>query len=228
MSSYFLDVAVLPSPNLVFFPNAELSLSIVDPRHVQMVRECIKHDRLLAISLIDLKGGYTNLYNSPRAICTAGQPIIISEHESSLKILLQGQTRVKLLSLKQSLPYMLYRCEVIPDLMTKNDSIENASLEKLYENLKAWTRDNIVDSLEREVFLSKMNNINRILDAISMFMVIDPEIRQLLLENVHLGERLQILSSLFNTQEHHHEDVQVAEALKRYEAMQPDEFKIAH
>ena len=67
----FLNVAVLPIPNLVFYPNTSLPLYIIDSRHVKMVHDCIATCRLLAVSLMDSKSSMGGGKNSPRAICTA-------------------------------------------------------------------------------------------------------------------------------------------------------------
>src|SRR5690606_7262293 len=94
-----------------------LPLFMVEARHVQMLKDCIEKGRLLAVSLIDIKSGYTNLRNSPRAVCTVGEPVIVSTHDDgSIKVLLRGRARVKLLALKQSVPYMIYTAEEIPDI----------------------------------------------------------------------------------------------------------------
>lgn len=62
-----------------------------------------------------------------------------------------------------------------------------------------------------------------------MYMIADSEIRQLLLENVHLIERIQMLASLFKDNVHI-EDAKTAEAIKFYEKMDLTDLerKIAH
>lgn len=228
MGQSFMTVAVLPIPNLVFFPNTSLPLFMVESRHIQMLKDCIEKGRLLAVSLIDIKSGYTNLRNSPRAVCTVGEPVIVSTHEDgSIKVLLRGRARVKLLALKQSVPYMIYTAEEIPDISSEAHLNNSAGIEKLRNILHRWSRENIDDSIEREVFLSTVSTAKHVVDAVSMYMVMDPEIRQLLLENVHLGERIQMLSTLFS-EDGDQEDANVADAFKRFEAMEANPRKVAH
>lgn len=228
MGQSFMTVAVLPIPNLVFFPNTSLPLFMVESRHVQMLKDCIEKGRLLAVSLIDIKSGYTNLRNSPRAICTVGEPVIVSTHEDgSIKVLLRGRARVKLLALKQSVPYMIYTAEEIPDISSEAHLKSSSGIGKLRDLLQRWSRENIEDSIEREVFLSTVSTAKHVVDAVSMYMVMDPEIRQLLLENVHLGERIQMLTTLF-AEDGNQEDLNVADAFKRFEAMEANPRKVAH
>lgn len=201
---------------------------MVEPRHIQMVQDCIEQGRLLAVSLIDIKSGYTNLRNSPRAVCTVGEPVIVSNHEDgSVKILLRGRARVKLLSLKQSIPYMIYSAEEIPDIQQNQDLMQSSGIEHLRNCITRWAKENVEDSLEREVFLGTIVSAKHVVDAVSMYMVMDPEIRQLLLENVHLQERIQMLSTLFHD-ESVHEDATVADAIKNFEAMEGGQRKVAH
>tara|TARA_R110000868_G_scaffold378945_1_gene644596 strand:+ start:6873 stop:7568 length:696 start_codon:yes stop_codon:yes gene_type:complete len=226
----FLTVAVLPIPNMVFFPNTDLPLYMADPRHIQMVQDCIASGRLMAVSLMDITSGHTRLRNSPRAICTVGEPVVLSENEDgSIKVLLRSHFRVKLLTLKQSLPYMLYTAENIPDQRCESDFNQDFGLGKLHSLLKRWAKENIDDSSERENFLNKITNAKEIVDAVSMYMVVDSEIRQLLLENVHLSERVQMLATLFSNN-FQSEDIHIAEALKRFESIDKEELsrKIAH
>lgn len=228
MGQSFLTVAVLPIPNLVFFPNTSLPLFIVEARHVQMLKDCIEKGQLMAVSLIDIKSGYTNLRNSPRAVCTVGEPVIVSSHEDgSIKVLLRGRARVKLLALKQSVPYMIYTAEEVPDITSEAHLKSGLGIEKLRNILQYWASENIEDSIEREVFLSTVSTAKHVVDAVSMYMVMDPEIRQLLLENVHLGERIQMLATLF-ADDSNQEDISVADAFKRFEAMEANPSKVAH
>ncbi|PIP90725.1 MAG: hypothetical protein COW01_13140 [Bdellovibrionales bacterium CG12_big_fil_rev_8_21_14_0_65_38_15] len=226
----FINVAVLPIPNLVFYPNTSLPLYIIDPRHVKMVHDCIATCRLLAVSLMDTKGSIGSGKSSPRVICTAGTPQIMETMEDgSVKVLLVGESRIKLISLKQSLPYTIYSAEEIPDIYEDSDLHEDFGITRLLVILKKWAKENIEDSNERERFISSACNPKNIVDAVSMYMIADSEIRQLLLENVHLIERIQMLTSLFKNNVHI-EDAKTAEAIKFYEKMDLTDLdrKIAH
>lgn len=226
----FISVAVLPVPNLVFYPNTSLPLYIVDSRHVKMVHDCIATCRLLAVSLVDSRSSMTGSKNSPRAICTAGTPQIMETMEDgSVKVLLVGETRIKLISLKQSLPFMIYSAEEIPDIYEHSDLQVDFGIGRLLAILKKWAKENIEDSSERERFITSACSPKNIVDAVSMYMIADSEIRQLLLENVHLNERIQMLASLFKDSVHV-EDAKTAEAIKSYEKMDLANLdrKIAH
>src|SRR5690606_33744177 len=97
----------------------------------------------------------------------------------------------------------------------------------LFPYTTLFRSENIDDSIEREIFLSTITTAKHVVDAVSMYMIVDSEIRQLLLENVHFSERVQMLATLLKN-DLGHEDSSVADALKTFEAMDTNSRRIAH
>ncbi|MCF8060528.1 MAG: LON peptidase substrate-binding domain-containing protein [Bacteriovoracaceae bacterium] len=213
-------LAILPLPNVVLFPNTIIPMLIVEPTYVKMVRDCLVTEQSIGISMaepIEERSGSPRY--SPQRVATMGKPILLEEHEDgSLKILVKGEQRIELISVEQNIPYLIYKVRTIPDIRESSAiAFESPHIERLKEILDNWMEDTIEDSLERETFLQTLNTLHHIMDYLAMFMVADRHIRQLLLENRSLHERIQMLSSLLRGEYPDCEDTLVVNAIKDFE-----------
>lgn len=215
------QIAVLPIPNVVFFPYTSLPVYIVEPIYAQMIKECIDQNKPVAISKasnldhINMKGRF-----SPSKVCGIGKPVILEESEDgTLKILIKGTGRVKLLNVEQNLPYLIYQAEEFPDIL-ENEKFHGPQIENLKILLDNWLLESVPDSFERESFTKSLVSIYHVVDYICMFLVHDAELRQLLLENDSMFERVQLLSSLFTHPKQFSERSTVVNAIKRYEEIE--------
>lgn len=220
-------LAILPLPNIVLFPHTTIPMLIAEPTYVKMVKDCIVTDSNLGISMaepIDDFTGYTRY--SPRRIATMGKPILLEENEDgSIKILVKGISRIELVSTEQNIPYLIYKVRVIPDLKDKTPlKFDSPQISRLRSILNKWVEDTITDSLERETFFQSLTSIHHILDYLAMFMVGDRLIRQVLLENTSLHERIQVLSSLLRGEYPDCEDSIVVSAIKDFESEELDQY----
>lgn len=173
---------------------------------------------------VDDHTGYTRY--SPRRIGTMGKPILLEENDDgSIKILIKGTQRIELINTEQNIPYLIYKCRVIPDIKDKGHlQFESPQISRLREILNHWVEDTIDDSLERETFFQSLTSIHHILDYLAMFMVGDRLMRQLLLENTSLHERISILSSILRGEYPDCEDSIVVSAIKDFESGDLDHY----
>ena len=215
------QIAVLPIPNVVFFPYTSLPVYIVEPIYVQMIKDCIDSNKPVAISKalnldhLNMRGRF-----SPSKICGMGKPIILNEAEDgTLKILIKGTGRVNLLNVEQNLPYLIYQAEIYPDKL-ESEKFHGPQIENLRILLDNWLIESVPDSYERESFTKSLVSIYHVVDYICMFLVHDIELRQLLLENNSMFERVQLLSSLFSNPHQFSERPIVVNAIKRYEEIE--------
>lgn len=222
------QIAVLPIPNVVFFPYTSLPVYIVEPVYAQMIKDCVDKGKEVAISKalnlehLNMKGRY-----SPSKICGAGTPIILNEtDDGTLKILIKGSRKVKLINVEQNLPYLIYQAEVFPDKI-ESEKFHGPQIENLKTLLDNWLLESVPDSFERESFNKSLSSIYHVVDYICMFLVHDPELRQLLLENNSMFERIQLLSSLFNNPHQFSERPIVVDAIKCYEEIEKTS-RVAH
>lgn len=213
-------LAILPLPNIVLFPNTTIPMLVAEPTYVKMIKDCIIADQNLGISMaepVEDVAGVTRY--TPKRIATMGKPILLEENDDgSIKILVKGEKRVELIHTEQNIPYLIYKCRLIPDQKEYGPlKFDSPQISRLRDILNQWVEDTIDDSLERETFFQSLHSIHHILDYLSMFMIGDRHIRQLLLENTSLHERIQMLSSLLKGEYPEGEDTIVANAIKDFE-----------
>ncbi|OUR96241.1 hypothetical protein A9Q84_07740 [Halobacteriovorax marinus] len=226
MDTFLLPV--LPIPNVVFFAHTSLPVYIIEPIYVQMIKDCISENRSIAISKAQ---AYDHLSTQgrfkPSIICGMGKPVILEEApDGSLKVLIKGTGRVKLLSIEQNLPYLIYKAEIYTD-KKESEHFYGPQIENLKNLLDNWLELNVTDSFERESFSRSLITIYHVVDYICMFLVHDADLRQLLLENNSMFERIQLLSSLFEDPNQFEERSIVVNAIKHYEEIE-NTSRIAH
>ena len=218
-----LNLPILPLPNIVFFPHTVLTMIVVEPSYIKMIRDCINCDGSLVISMAEPIGSAEDgQHYTPQAIATMGKPMMLEELEDgSIKVLISGQQRVELLAIEQNLPYLIYKVRLLPDVKeTKLMELEGPQIERLRNLLHAWIDDSIDDSLERETFLESLDSLHHLIDYVSMYLVSDRSMKQIVLENMSLHDRIQQLYSLLRGVYPDCEDSLVAMAMKDYESVE--------
>lgn len=222
-----VTTAVLAIPHVVFFPNTAIPLYVSDPKHIQMINECLSTNTPLAISRVPNPNAH---FQRISLVCSMGTPILLEISDDGVyKVLLKGISRIKLQNVIQNLPYPKYSAEVINDLSSPlEESITDQKMEKLKNLFHSWVSENIVDSIERETFLQDLETINQYVDYISMYMIKDSELKQFLLENQSLFERIQMIYSLFEGSSSSQINEAVSSAIKKFEELERDQLKMAH
>ncbi|MDD0851477.1 LON peptidase substrate-binding domain-containing protein [Halobacteriovorax sp. GB3] len=221
------NIPILPIPNVVFFPNTSLPLFVVEPLYVQLIYDCIENNTPLGIAMADTDTFYNTGRLKPKNICGIGKPIILEElDDGSLKILIRGVGRVQLMHQEQHLPYPVYSVERYYDRSNVASS-QSRHIARLKTILDEWLHQNIPDSIEREAFLRTLSSIYHVVDYICMFLIQDKELRQLLLENDSLNERIYMLDILLRDENPFNEDLIVVSAIKEFEQLEKFE-KVGH
>lgn len=219
-----LNIPVLPIQNLVFFPKTAVPLNVENPTVIKMIKDCVEFDSPIGLSLMEGFGLFVS--DIPREICGIGIPIILEEYPNQLKVIINGTGKVKLGKIVQNFPYPVYEAELIeaPD---ESIAMDDPRIEKLRGVFSAWLENSILSDAERVQLLDGLTTIDHIVDYISMFIIQDVEIRQLLIEVNSLSERIQMLSLLINEANPFSEDVMVAKVFKEYDTMEKT-AEIAH
>ncbi len=215
-------VAVLPIPNLVFFPGTSLPLYVVEPVFIRMIKECVEENMLVGISMAEpLVYIFGHKRPTPKNICGIGKPIILEElYDGTLRVLIKGFGKVRLGAVEQNLPYLIYNCEEYPDIKDTYGLVSDSKIERLKALLDNWILETISDSVERKIFQEKINSATEVMDYISMFLIKDEEMRQLLLENTSLNERIQMLDTLLKGHAPYFEDISATHAIKSFEVLE--------
>ena len=129
-----IKVAVFPIPNSVNFPGVPCPLHIFEPRYRQMVKHCI--DNTLSMGVCNTakvlraseqNQSMENALNSnqstykPVAIFSAGPVTLLEELDDGRMVIeVAFDTRLKLQTELQTLPFNIWACDELPDeTMTK-------------------------------------------------------------------------------------------------------------
>lgn len=215
-----IRIPVLPIPNVVFYPHTSLPLFVIEPVYVQLIKDCIENDLPLGIAQGANAGPFSNVYIVPQMICGIGRPIILDQSEDgTLKVLIKGTGRVKLSRIEQNLPYSIYTANMIFDRI-EVFSYADAKIEKLRNILIEWLKKNVQNSIERDSFIGGLHSVHHVIDYLCMFLIHDQEIKQLLLENDSLSERILMLDAVLNTKAPFSENILVNNAIKNFEIVE--------
>jgi len=216
-----MKVNVLPIPNVVFFPHASLPIFVVDEVYVRMIKDCIEKGELLVVTMAEHHGVYKSFDEyGHKKIGSAGKPIVLEElPDGTLKVLIKGVCRVSLKTVVQNLPYLVCEADELHDSI-ESEQMLGSQVERLKDILNSWLCENIPDSVEREIFSQSLISIYHIIDYVCMFLIRDRDIRQLLLENTSLYERIQMLNTLLQEPHPYLENQSVVSAIKSYEILE--------
>jgi uncharacterized protein len=216
-------ISVLPLPDIVFYPNTVLPIYIIEPAYIKMIQNTVVNNELIGISLaqpLEKSHRGQRAKYTPSAICSAGTPIIIEPfNEGTLKVLMKGVKRVKLLSIHQNLPFLIFEAEDYLD-EAKSSIMNGGEVERLRNILDLWLEENITDIYEKESFQENLKTLTHIIDYLSMFLIQDVSMRQTLLENNSLCERVRILNLLLKDSNPFEEDLLTVDAFKDFEELE--------
>jgi ATP-dependent Lon protease len=115
---------VLPLKETVVFPQSMTPLAIGQPRSVQLVDDVVAGDRMLALVTVKTpdveEPGWDDLYEIGTA---ATVHKMIRVPDGTLRILVQGLQRIRIVEHTQDNPYLVGRVEVVPDKVAESPSI---------------------------------------------------------------------------------------------------------
>lgn len=219
-----IKVPVLPIFNVVFFPHTAVPLQLVNPVGIQMIKDCIEANSPLALSLT--YNSKSESVSPVQKTCGVGIPIILEEKRNFLKVLVVGMSKVKLIKPIKTAPYPVYEAEIFTD-STETFSLKINEIDRLKKILNSWLVVAVSDQKERDNFFKNLKSVHHIVDYISMFLIQDPQIRQMLLETTSLFERIKTLNLLLQGEAPFSENGHAADVMKSYESIE-DTAKIIH
>ena len=182
------EVPVFPLPQVVLFPHAQLPLHIFEPRYRTMLEDCLASNGAIIIAQLDRKGGgRINEYAG------AG---VITEHtklpDGRSNIVVSGRCRVRLEELvfedPPRYPYKHSRTPLISERTARIDAPERAAL-----LAAASMFANEVKKHDPSFTFRVPKNVDGggMADACAFQLVVDPAIRQAILEQLDPLYRLR-------------------------------------
>lgn len=186
------EIPVFPLPQVVLFPHAQLPLHIFEPRYRQMLEDCLASNRAIVIAQLDRKGGgRINEYAG------AG---VITEHtklpDGRSNIIVSGRARVRLEELvfedPPRYPYKRARATLVPDKCVRIVDTERAALlaaASMFANEVKKHDAGFSFKVPKDV------DGGGLADACAFQLVVDPAIRQAILEQLDPLKRLRMVTN---------------------------------
>jgi ATP-dependent Lon protease len=190
---------VLPLKDTVVFPQSMSPLAIGQERSVRLIDDVVAGDRLLALvtardGTIDAPG-WNDLYDVGTVALVHK---MIKVPDGTLRILVQGLDRVKLLNQLDTDPYLLGEFDALPDVL-----LETPELEALTRNVQGLFARiiGLAPYLPEELQLAAANvdDPSALCHLVaSTLRTIKTEERQEILAQVDVEQRLRTVSSILN------------------------------
>ena len=191
-----LPVMVLPGVTL--FPNALLPLFIFEPRYQAMLEDALNNGRMLAVAM---PRDQAEELTEP----VAGAGLVracIRNSDGTSNLILQGVSRVRFTEWEQREPYRIARIKPLQSLgglhADEEESPETAlQLTQLHALCSRFKEQGIELPAQFESYLSQITNVGVITDLVASTLIVDPAVRQELLEELDIPKRLtRLLSGL--------------------------------
>ncbi|MFL5308660.1 MAG: LON peptidase substrate-binding domain-containing protein [Polyangia bacterium] len=190
-------VPLFPLPNAVLFPHALLPLHIFEERYREMTRDILTGSRFLAIGLI--APGSSDEEDAPAVLPIAGVGEVVMAHElpdGRFNLVLRGRARVQIdQELVSDRPYRLVSATELPDVPVVNPG-EIIDADQTLRALIGRLADAIPDGGEllRQV-IAAQESPAELVDGVASALIVDPVLRQRLLETRDVGQRLERVSA---------------------------------
>ena len=183
-------VPVFPLPNMVLFPHAILPLHIFEPRYRAMVNDCFpKPAKIVLARLLEPESsdeGAALPDISP--IATVAEVLECEEFSDGRKnIVVRGEARVRLEELPLTAPYRRARLKVLADVGRMSESMRSALVTSAAAFAKAIQR------VEPRFMLRLPSDLagDALVDICAYQLIVDPDVRQELLEETHVHARAE-------------------------------------
>lgn len=199
-SSFPGAVAVFPLPNTVFFPDTVLPLHVFEPRYRAMVRDAIRGDRRIAVSLL-LPGWESEYAGSPKFhdVATVGRMEDVEElSDGRFNLRLVGVARVRLGRWVLEKPYRVAECRAIEEVVPPEDDprVVTAKLD-LLASYSALARE-LGGRESSSVVVHDSVPFAAAVNLACATLPLEPPVRQRLLETDDLLERQREVTGLLD------------------------------
>jgi Lon protease-like protein len=193
----FCGVARLfPLPNLVMFPHVVQPLHVFEPRYRQMMADALSDDRLMAMVLLH-PGWEENYHKHPPIHPTACIGSIFKEERLSdgrYNLLLHGLSRVRIVEeLCCGKLYRTARVELLVDEGVPGAAQEKSLRRQLEQRVSQWFKSQSLALKQMRKLLESPLPLGALCDIFGFALPLELELKQSMLEEVHVGRRAQLL-----------------------------------
>jgi Lon protease-like protein len=189
---------MFPLPNVVLFPHALLPLHIFEERYQALARDVLAGHHYLAISLLTSPEDADAREGRPPVQRIAGVGEVVMAHElpdGRFNLVVRGRARVRIdEELDSGSPYRIISATELPDLPGA-DPEELRDADQSLRALVGHLADAIPEGGEllRQVVVSQ-ETPSELVDVLAAALVVDPTLRQRLLETRDVLKRIERVS----------------------------------
>ncbi|HEY3417507.1 MAG TPA: LON peptidase substrate-binding domain-containing protein, partial [Armatimonadota bacterium] len=192
------ELPILPVRDTVVFPRTIAPLSVGKPRSVQLINDALEGDKLIALFAIRNEVEDPTPNDIFEYGSAAGIAKMLRAPDGTMRLIVQGLQRIRLVEITQVEPYYRGRIEVVPEIIPAEDiELEGTvrhvlSLFERVVNLAPYLPDDLL------VFANSVRNPGHLADIIASTLNLKLPERQELLRLNDVGKRLRRLTELLN------------------------------
>lgn len=200
--------------NNVFFPETVIPLTVSDATSKEVLLQCFEKRQPITLF---------HPGDNSKGIGTWGKIAMLEYNaDGSLVVMVQGISRIRFLKEVQSVPFPIFEYEEIYDGEDDSVILED-SIERLYSVLENWLNRHIPTTKERIAFMKEMKTPSKLINNLCLLVIKDVELKEIFLHSRSLPERIRMMDALLRGVDAEGEDLQMCEALKRFEKLAPHE-----
>jgi Lon protease-like protein len=196
------QVRLFPLPNLVLFPQVTQPLHIFEPRYRQMLADALEDDRLIAMAL--LRPGWEADYDKQPPlfpfVCIGR---VLQEQrlpDGRYNLLLQGLRRARIVEeLETDRLYRVARVELLEDEPVPSEMREQVLHQELSERVMPFFASNPQGAEQVQRLLQSDLSLGALCDIFCFALPLSIELKQQLLEELSVEERVRLLRSSLAT-----------------------------
>ena len=202
MKNFPKKIPVFPLSNFIIFPHTTVPLNIFEPRYVEMIHDSMKTNKL--IGLVQPKNNDDGSVPDLHKVGCLGKITKFADISDGRYLIdLNGLTRFEITKeIKNDKPYRMFEidCDNFKeDLLPDNKTLKFSDLELIFKDLKSLfeKKGYIINwkSLEKQ-------DLNEIINALSMASPFSLEEKQILLESKNLEIRKNNIAEILSTYTH--------------------------
>ncbi|MCX8107949.1 MAG: endopeptidase La, partial [Verrucomicrobiae bacterium] len=189
---------ILGLSDIVIFPGMVVPLVVATPKSIKLIDNVVAGDRFVGLVLqkqADVEDpGPDELW---RVGCLSRVARMLKFPDNTVRVLVEGLRRIRILSFESHEPYLVGRYEVLKEI--SEDSLEVVALTRSVRDRFAEVID-LSPALVEQVKIAAMNieDPGRLADLVAANLNLSLEERQRLLEAVNVKERLRLLLPLLS------------------------------
>jgi ATP-dependent Lon protease len=193
------EVAVLPLRDTVLFPNSFMPLAVARESSVKLIDEAIAGGKLIGVFTQRDPGQEEPGQADLHAIGTLTYiHKMFKLPDGSLRLIVQGLNRIRLVSVTTSKPYMKAQIAEVPDVQGASDALETDALQRnIRTNFQQVVQLSPVLSDDLTALAANITDASRLADFVaSSLSTIGTAVKQELLETVDLRARMDQLNRI--------------------------------